>query len=316
MGLGKGITISATDLLPSLSTSSIAGHDEQEPATTPGSSNRWRMSRVLLRQKARKSWPVCKPWAMLALAVILVVAPILILFYAVNTYSKDSFANFQGGMYHFYCLPNGTLLPLESDALDISIFFDFQNIFTINLAFGRLTFNTAKTIDVIWDVVVGRGGQVIVALVSFRVLSRALLFTVERTSASFDLYAATAFGSGTFTALWSQLTEMAAGGWRRGQRSCLILLASILATLYVVSFPTLLSAISGYQAIADPMVPTPDPTVTTNGRLVSTDLLQTVGGIIVDGSRIGLTDNFPLPATESTTGLLASPWMLAMRDCE
>ncbi len=48
---------------------------------------------------------------------------------------------------------------------DISVKSDGQyspwrlsQVLTINLGFGSLTYSTAKLIDVLWDVVVGRGG--------------------------------------------------------------------------------------------------------------------------------------------------------------
>src|ERR1700743_789380 len=45
--------------------------------------------------------------------------------------------------------------------------FAFPNLFSINLATGRLNFPTAKFIDVVWDLVVARGGQVLLAAVAY-----------------------------------------------------------------------------------------------------------------------------------------------------
>jgi hypothetical protein len=60
-----------------------------------------------------------------------------------------------------FCLPDGR--P-NTNRLGVGVVekfnaFAFPNLFTINLATGRLSFSIAKLIDVVWDVVVGRGGQ-------------------------------------------------------------------------------------------------------------------------------------------------------------
>ncbi|KAH7255307.1 uncharacterized protein BKA55DRAFT_592663 [Fusarium redolens] len=44
-----------------------------------------------------------------------------------------------------------------------------KGFFQITLGWGRFSFGTAKLIDVVWDLVVGRGGQTVMALVSWRV---------------------------------------------------------------------------------------------------------------------------------------------------
>ncbi|EMT63127.1 hypothetical protein FOC4_g10013335 [Fusarium odoratissimum] len=67
------------------------------------------------------------------------------------------------------CQPDG---EFRFDGIDRRDSFDWwapRGFFQITLGWGRLSFGTVKLIDVIWDLVVGRGDQTLVALVSWRV---------------------------------------------------------------------------------------------------------------------------------------------------
>lgn len=57
---------------------------------------------------------------------------------------------------------------------------DRSYFFTPNLSFGALSFTQAKTIDVAWDLVVGRGGQVALAWVNWKVWNAWVVWEMER----------------------------------------------------------------------------------------------------------------------------------------
>ena len=85
------------------------------------------------------------------------------------------------------CVPGGDFsLFLEYDR------FAMRRAFQITLGFGYLTFAQVKLIDIVWDVVVGRGGQGVLAIISYRVFSKCLTRLVEREhlSATYRLYEA------------------------------------------------------------------------------------------------------------------------------
>lgn len=85
----------------------------------------------------------------------------------------------------------------------------------IDMKFGRLSFDEAKGIDLAWNVLVGRGVQAILSVVSYRVFSDALLRAAEMTHLSYDLYASLSLSSNKGNMAW-QLTKSFGkkGNWR------------------------------------------------------------------------------------------------------
>jgi hypothetical protein len=129
--------------------------------------------------------------------------------------------------------------------------------FTINIAFGEFTFSVVKIIDAAWDVVIGRGGQMVVGLVAYRVLRRSLTLTMEKSTVTIP----------TVTTLYCQQVQLVSIGqlfydifWHWGskqghpkQRSLnpstkLRLGMQIFACVYVLLFATIASVMTGYQA--------------------------------------------------------------------
>lgn len=64
------------------------------------------------------------------------------------------------------CLPNGDYATIDSSA-NFNLWANSEYL-TITIAFGTLSFSTVKLIDLIWDVVVGRCGQTLLAFVTFQ----------------------------------------------------------------------------------------------------------------------------------------------------
>lgn len=79
----------------------------------------------------------------------------------------------------FFCTPNGIVhLPWKS-ADSYNQCWDPALFLSITLAFGRLSFTAAKAIDVIWDLFVGRGGQVLLGWVTYTIVRRSLVTAME-----------------------------------------------------------------------------------------------------------------------------------------
>ena len=143
---------------------------------------------------------------------------------------------------------------------DFSLFlkynrFAMRRAFQITLGFGHLTFAQAKVIDIVWDVVVGRGGQGILAIISYRISSKCLTRLMEREhfSATYRLYEAIVFRDASLKSIWQLCTcftrkmksqDLAAIYW------------IILASSYVVVFPTSVSAMTGYSSNVSPFLGT------------------------------------------------------------
>lgn len=85
------------------------------------------------------------------------------------------------------CLPNGDYASIESSAT----FNPWVNseFFTITIAFGTFNFSTVKLINVIWDVVVGRCGQTLLAFVTFQVFTKSVVHTMEKRTVSYQTFA-------------------------------------------------------------------------------------------------------------------------------
>jgi hypothetical protein len=184
------------------------------------------------------------------------------------------------------------------------------NLLTINVAFGSYSFGIAKFIDVIWDVVVGRGGQFVLAFIAYRVHSGCLVRDLETRPVSYRLFSALSMDSGTLHSLWVVLTES-----RRYKISSLIRLVSIAYSIaYVLSFPTLMGAMTGYTTKWTPYVAQDD------GSMVKLASYDRVKYIIVDGSRIGLENDTIVLAAEDLFGdspaRYKAPLRQATDECE
>jgi len=119
-----------------------------------------------------------------------------------------------------------------------------QNAFTINLRGAtHLTFTEAKAIDVVWQLFVGAGGRFLMAWISYMVFMDGLTRLAEQSPVSFSLYTSLTFSTTSLFAAWYSLKAVF---FSRGGRTKCFLLWFCLSTLYVLGFPTLMSATAGY----------------------------------------------------------------------
>ena len=108
------------------------------------------------------------------------------------------------------CYSNGSAvyeLDWDESGLKQSVW-DTSQFLDITLGFGSFEFGVAKGIDVGWDLIVGRGGQIILALLSYRVLSAVLLHSMETRTASLYTYTALGFDRGPLFAVWASLRDI------------------------------------------------------------------------------------------------------------
>lgn len=200
------------------------------------------------------------------------------------------------------CLANGNVawewLPAFRYLWDPSLIID------ISLGWGRLSFTAVKVIDVIWDVVVGRGGQAVLSIISYTILSKALLHSMESRPATFERYAATSYDIGSFWALLALCQDLFSK--RHTKRSIWVLLATVFVTIYLIAYSTIISAITGYQAVTTAYTAGDDGTT-----LIRLQDLQMVTAVIRDGSRVGLPDNYNITGASQWSGYdfsLGSSW--------
>ena len=115
-------------------------------------------------------------WAVLldVVAPVLPFTAILVIFMIVAVSSTTQLNDTK----QFSCAANGEPI-LPDDSLTI---WDHRLFFSISLAYGNFTFSTAKTIDVFWDLIVGRGGQLLLSVLVYSALRRSLLTDISRTN--------------------------------------------------------------------------------------------------------------------------------------
>ena len=139
----------------------------------------------------------------------------------------------KGDSFHWTCIPNGTAATQQPWVWNTSQFLD------ITLGFGSFDFGSAKGIDIAWDLVVGRGGQILLALFSYRVLSAALLQSMENRAVSFYTYTAIGLDRGPVFSIWASLRDL----WYSRSQGKGVLVMAVFASLYLLAFQTFVRAI-------------------------------------------------------------------------
>lgn len=152
----------------------------------------------------------------------------------------------------FFCNADGNV---DETVNGYRPFWDPNLYFTINVAFGRFSFSTVKVIDAVWDVLVGRGGQTLAAVIAYGVLRRSLTLTLERyiitipTVASLYCQQIQVMPVIRLTYSAFRQWDFQRPTWRQPcHTGRLRLSAQVFVCVYVLSFATLVSVMTGYRA--------------------------------------------------------------------
>ncbi|KAL8725295.1 MAG: hypothetical protein Q9166_007444 [cf. Caloplaca sp. 2 TL-2023] len=171
-------------------------------------------------------------------------------------------------------------LQLEGDSCDLMEKDDvtrWQSAFQINLRGAtHLTFAQAKFIDLVFDLLVGQGGRLLLAAVSYIVFMDALLRSMEITPVSFQLYSSLVFSSTSLVATWRSMKAVSS---TRGWRGKMYLIWCALAMIYVLAFPTLIESATGY------VTPSSAGFNINNGQFITldSDELNYTTNVTIDG---------------------------------
>lgn len=188
------------------------------------------------------------PWRVFFISFLLPLslAPIIIL----SAIAEMASQNYIRGR---SCYPNGLWKEAAGATWRIM---DSTYFFTPNLSFGNMTFTQVKVIDIAWDLLVGRGGQMGLAWVNWVVFNEWLVFHLERWGTSYKMYSAVALQTTSWTMLGVASKELLCFGeksWARFFR-WLGVFSMLISTLYVLAFPTLMAAMTGYITTYVPYV--------------------------------------------------------------
>ena len=174
-----------------------------------------------------------------------------------------------------YCDSNGNVHMEYPDFGPVqavrNTYWNLSYFLGITMGFGHFSFSTARVIDGLWDIVVGRCGQAGLALLACPVLRRSLNLEMEQSTASLPLFASLAFDKFSATSTWKILHDIfaaqrpaeeqqkdtiARGPRRKRQVWRYIGWASVLT--YWLAYPTMTSITTGYQPHYEPYLSPPD----------------------------------------------------------
>ncbi|PVI05304.1 hypothetical protein DM02DRAFT_668505 [Periconia macrospinosa] len=160
-----------------------------------------------------------------------------------------------------------------------------SGFFQITLGFDPLSFTAAKAIDVAWDIVIGRGGQGIIGLISWHIIKKYVTASmICRGPVTFHTYRTVFLQDQPLLFAIPKLLKDFVYRHRLNSKAAM---ACILSTLcFVLAFPTLASAMTGYTTNMKAYVPD------RAGNLMSFEAFQSIHFVIHDGDRINQTKDY------------------------
>ncbi|KAK8039985.1 hypothetical protein PG993_008396 [Apiospora rasikravindrae] len=161
-----------------------------------------------------------------------------------------------------------------------------SQFFAINIVAARsLSFSVAKFIDVVWDVIGGRGFAVVMAVLSFKVFRQYLTVSMRSHPATYQVFRAIYLESEPSIVSTYRLVKDCTTGRRRVVPATGLVF--MVATLvFVLIFPTLSGSMTGYINVSRGFVQA------SGGDMVPFESLDFVAYVIHDGWRVNLTGNY------------------------
>lgn len=174
-----------------------------------------------------------------------------------------------------------------------------EEYFAINMLFPNFTFTEAKVVDACWDIVVGRGGQAIAAILTYRTLRRSISLTMEGSALSVSAVTAICCQQIQLWSTW-QLSRDLILQFKRyghlstvGRHSKLVRSgAYIFVCVYVLSFATMASVMTGYRADLAGFF---NANHSQAGMAEPLDAIYVAQISLIDGDRVSLRKDFLLP---------------------
>ncbi|KAK5722650.1 hypothetical protein LTR15_005882 [Elasticomyces elasticus] len=116
--------------------------------------------------------------------------------------------------------------------------------------------------DVCWDVIVGRGGQILLIYIASRVFASSLAYLMESRPVSFEAYGTVAFSTGSMSSIIPYLRALVSKRYPVNRlpstwKTIRIFTMFALATIYTAAMPTLYSAMTGYAVVSGPALVVP-----------------------------------------------------------
>ncbi|KAI1620814.1 hypothetical protein EDD37DRAFT_653128 [Exophiala viscosa] len=151
-----------------------------------------------------------------------------------------------------HCNYDGTFTPYDTPSKSL---WDKAGFFDINVAWGEMGFSTAKFIDIFWDNAVGRTGQALIACVTYKVTSQYLDVAMQEGPIPYTTFESLAFVPPTLIRTGRLARDLLTN---RGWRARLIMLWILFSSLFVISFSSFATAMSGYSSDTTAVMPNYD----------------------------------------------------------
>lgn len=175
-----------------------------------------------------------------------------------------------------------------------SIHWDPALFISITLGFGSFTFPVAKTIGVFWDLVVGRGGQLLLVFLVYPTIRLAVVLVLEGRIAVLATFSRTFIERMSLNTMSNVLYNVVDTSIRQqpgkfGARlaNSIRLIGGFVCCAYAIVFPTTVSAMTVYQAELTPYLSVPPK---NSGILVEASQITIPENSLLDGYRIVLQD--------------------------
>jgi hypothetical protein len=150
----------------------------------------------------------------------------------------------------------------------------------ITLGFGRFSFTLAKSIDVLWDLIIGRGSQVVAGLAIYYIFRGPVVEMMDRSTVPYEKVLKMEYHSTGLSAFFTYCGDV---HWKKRTRwQWFTALMIALSAAYVLIMPTLVSAMTGYQPLNIPLLKTDATTYVEFAEL------ERCAFVVQDGARIGL----------------------------
>ncbi|USP75159.1 uncharacterized protein yc1106_02433 [Curvularia clavata] len=230
----------------------------------------WREGHRRAAKDFRARWRRCGLWCLVAMWLVGLIFALIALILADSELQYDLGA----------CLPDGSF-SLDPDSYR---YFSGSGFFEITLAFGSMTFTQAKAIDVAWDIVVGRGGQSLLAYISWCVFANYVTTSMEVMPVTFRTYRTIFLQNGSLLVGIPRLIRDFCSRHALHSRFAMVFMVFTMA--FSLAFPTLVSSLTGYKGNVGAFVKT------AQGNYVPFSSFDYVSFVIHDGSRIDLGDDY------------------------
>ncbi|WDK12574.1 hypothetical protein CGRA01v4_03854 [Colletotrichum graminicola] len=161
-----------------------------------------------------------------------------------------------------------------------------SGFFQITLGWGRLSFADAKAIDVAWDIVFGRGGQALLASTSWRAFADYTAVSMQARPVTYQTFQ-TIFLQDQ-PGIWPTFYLARDFVRSRGLQSRVMMTIMVFVAVFILLFPTLGSAMTGYSANNDAYI------IGYDGSLKPFSDFKVAAYVIHEAHRINMTGDVVL----------------------